>query len=77
MAEKRKKRKRKSKPAGPVSAGGGGPPSSGGVMQSIRSGFRRAAGAEQASTQPSRLSNIVWTIVLLGTVAFLLYHWYG
>lgn len=76
MAEKRKKRKRKSKSAAAPSAGGGAPPSSGGVMQSIRSGFRRAAGAEDAR-EPSRLSNIVWTVVLLAAVAFLLYRWYG
>lgn len=74
MAEKRKKRKRKSKsPA----TGGGGPPSGGGVMQSIRAGFRRAAGAEEPSKDSSRLGNIVWTILLIAAVAFLLYRWYG
>lgn len=75
MVEKRKKRKRKSK--SPASGGGGGPPSGGGVMQSIRAGFRRAAGAEEPSKDSSRLGNIVWTILLIAAVAFLLYRWYG
>lgn len=73
MAEKRRKRKRKSKSAG---GGGGGPPTGGGVMQSIRAGFRRAAGVEE-SKESSRLGNILWTLALLVAIAVLLYRWYG
>lgn len=72
MAEKRRKRKRKSKSA----TGGGGPPTGGGVLQSIRSGFRRAAGVEE-SKESSRLGNILWTLLLIAAVALLLYRWYG
>lgn len=76
MVEKRKKRKRKSKSSGAPSPGGGGAPGGGGVMQSIRSGFRRAAGAEE-SKESSRLGNIVWTIILIAAIAFFLYRQYG
>ncbi len=72
MAKQRRKRKRKTNATQASSA----PAQSGGVMQSIRSGFRRATGVEQ-SAKPSRAGNIVWTIILLAAVAVLLYRWYG
>jgi hypothetical protein len=79
MAEKRKKRKRKSKGSGDeptvgaraqVEDEGGG-----GLLQSIRSGFRQAAGVEES--KPSRASNIFWTVLLIAAAALLLYRWYG
>lgn len=89
MAQK-KRRKRKRKPSAarrgrPETEGelGVSPrapreETSGGVMQSIRSGFQRAAGAgEQVEEKPSTASNVIWGLVLLGAVAFLLYRWYG
>lgn len=77
--KKRRKKKRKGgKPAGSsASSGGGGGGGSGGVMQSIRSGFKRAAGVEESKEKPSTLSNIIWTLVLLAAVGFLIYRWYG
>ncbi len=55
-------------------AGGGG-----GVMQSLRNGFKRAAGAEDGAeeSKPSTVSNIIWTVLLLAALGFLLYRWYG
>lgn len=79
MAEKRKKRKRKSKasssspaapPSGVPKTGGGG----GGVLQSMRSGFRQVAGVEQAKGPPSKLSNVIWTILLVAAAALLVYR---
>ncbi|HEY8432642.1 MAG TPA: hypothetical protein VIL20_29930 [Sandaracinaceae bacterium] len=46
------------------------------MLQSIRSGFRRAAGVEE-SKESSRLGNILWTLLLIAAVALLLYRWYG
>jgi hypothetical protein len=71
MTKQRKKRKRRTSAtqAGETAA------QSGGVMQSLRSGFRRATGVE--ASKPSRGSNIVWTIILLVAVGILLYRWYG
>ncbi|MFK7988212.1 MAG: hypothetical protein AB8I08_19485 [Sandaracinaceae bacterium] len=89
MAQK-KRRKRKRKPSAARRARGqddgdlGVPVTQreesggGGVMQSIRSGFQRAAGAgETVEEKPSTASNVIWGLVLLGAVAFLLYRWYG
>lgn len=73
MAKKRRKRKR-----GGTSPGSrGGPRTGGGVMQGIRSGLRRAAGAGDSNEKPSTLGNVLWTLVLLAAVGFLLYRWYG
>lgn len=77
MADKRKRRKRKGAPregALPAEAaqhdeGGGG------LLQSIRSGFRQAAGVEES--KPSRASNIFWTMLLIAAAGLLLYRWYG
>ncbi|MCA9604216.1 MAG: hypothetical protein KC619_01390 [Myxococcales bacterium] len=83
---KRKKRMRKKKPADSegsaegmsttkeaVRSGGGG-----GVMQSMRAGFKRAAGVEDGPEEkPSTLSNILWTLLLLAALGFLIYRWYG
>ena len=82
MATSKKRRKKKKKgggagASGTSQGGGGGGGSSGGVMQSIRSGFRRAAGVEEAKEKPSTVSNVVWTLVLLAAVGFLIYRWYG
>ena len=64
---------RRSTPKKAAASSGGG-----GVMQSIRSGFQRAAGAgEPVDEKPSTASNVIWTVVLLAAVAFLLYRWYG
>jgi hypothetical protein len=79
MAKKRRKKRRrggKTSPK-PTSPAGGSSSSGGGVMQSLRSGFRRAAGAESSGDRPSTASNVIWTIVLVAAVAFLLYRWYG
>jgi hypothetical protein len=77
MAEKRRKRKRKTKPTSPAAppsgvpkTGGGG----GGVLQSMRSGFRQVAGVEQAKGKPSKLSNAIWTILLIAALALLAYR---
>lgn len=84
---KRKKRRPKKKSAaakakassGPstvkkaVASGGGG----GGVMQSMRSGFKRAAGVGDEAEKPSTASNLIWTLLLLAAVGFLLYRYYG
>ena len=77
MAKKRRKRKRKGgKSAGSKSSAGGGG-ASGGVMQSIRSGFQRAAGVDDSKEKPSTLSNILWALVLLAAIGVFLYRWYG
>lgn len=75
-AEKRKKRKRKSKSSS-ASGPSSGPPSGGGLLQSMRSGIRQVAGVEVKHSKPSRLSNIIWTIVLIAAVGLLLYRFYG
>ena len=82
--QKRKKRVRKKKaattePSSGMSttkesarAGGGG------VMQSMRAGFKRAAGVDDGPQEkPSTLSNILWTVLLLAALGFLIYRWYG
>ncbi len=55
--------------------------SGGGLMQSMRSGFKRAAGVGDdtggESDKPSTLSNVLWTVLLLAAVGALLYRWYG
>lgn len=76
MAKKRRKRKKKGG-SGSSSGSGGGGGSSGGVMQSIRSGFKNAAGVGESKEKPSTVSNIIWTLVLLAAVGFLIYRWYG
>jgi hypothetical protein len=79
MAEKRKKRKRKTKSPGSAQASAStGSPSggSGGLLQSMRSGFRRAAGAEEPKEKPSKLSNLIWTLVFLLAAGVLIYRWY-
>lgn len=89
MAKKRRKRKRKPTAAArrareaddsgvPTRTSSRDESSGGGVMQSIRTGFQRAAGAGEATDdKPSTASNVIWALVLLGAVAFLLYRWYG
>ena len=88
MAKKRKRTrtrapksgtKRPRRDASSSSSSGAKPSTStgGGVMQNIRSGFQRAAGAGEKEEKPSTLSNVIWTVVLLAAVAFLLYRWYG
>ncbi|HJL15594.1 MAG TPA: hypothetical protein RMH99_08065 [Sandaracinaceae bacterium LLY-WYZ-13_1] len=76
---KRKKRKRGGETSSSSKAGASKSATGGGVMQSMRAGFRRAAGAENAKgdDKPSTLSNVLWTVVLLAAVGFLLYRWYG
>ncbi|MBX3275717.1 MAG: hypothetical protein KF729_35985 [Sandaracinaceae bacterium] len=55
-----------------VRAGGGG------VMQGLRNGFKRAAGAgDENEEKPSTLSNVLWTILLLAAIGLLLYRWLG
>ncbi len=75
MAEKRKKRKRKTNKPSPTTTGGvpksGG---GGGLLQSMRSGLRQVAGVEQPQGKPSKLSNIIWTIVLVAAAALLAYR---
>ena len=82
--KRRKKRKKKTEDDGPAPSG----PSTvkyavrsggrGGVLTSMREGFKRAAGAgDEPKEKPSRLSNILWTVLLLAAVGFLIYRWYG
>ena len=82
MAKKRQKRKRK--PAGrsegaSTSSSASSASSGGGVMQSLRSGFQRAAGVGDGSPEekPSTLSNVLWALVLAAGVGFLLYRYFG
>lgn len=80
MTEKRKKRKRKSKgtaTGSTTSSTSSGTPHSGGVLQSMRSGFRRAAGAESGPQQESTLSKVVWGLVLVAAIAFAVTRWLG
>ncbi len=83
---KRKKRRAKKKSSASKASASSGPSTvkkslssggGGGVMQSMRSGFKRAAGVGDQPEKPSTASNIVWTILLLAAVALLLYRWYG
>jgi len=82
--KRRKKKKKATTDDAPASSGpstvktavrsGGG----GGVLTSMREGFKRAAGAgDEPKEKPSRLSNILWTVLLLAAVGFLIYRWYG
>jgi hypothetical protein len=71
MADKRRKRKRRGQ-----SSGGGGGSSGGGVMQSIRSGFRQAAGAE-TPPKASTTSNVIWALILAVAVGVFLWRWFG
>ncbi|MEQ8457401.1 MAG: hypothetical protein RLO52_11165 [Sandaracinaceae bacterium] len=85
MAKKRKKRKKKSgsssSTSGSTGASTGVPKtaSGGGVMQSMRNGFKSAVGAGESSKKKkdSTLSNVLWTVVLIGAIGFLLYRTYG
>ena len=85
--KKQRKPSAKKKSSGGGGGGGGGGygvskrSSGGGVMQSLRSGFKRAAGVggdeDRGEEKSSTLSNVLWTLLLLGAVAALLYKWYG
>ena len=77
VAKKRRKRKKGGKTGGSGSGGGPSASGGGGVMQSIRSGFKRAAGVEESKEKPSTLSNILWMLVLLAAIGVFLYRWYG
>lgn len=77
MAEKRRKRKRKTKSGARGEGGpGGNVRTGGGVLQSIRTGIRRATGTDDSNEQPSKLSNAIWTALLVAAVALLIYRWY-
>jgi len=73
MAKKRNKKRARKRKRGSGSSSSGG----GGAMQSIRSGFRRAAGVEKSKSGSSTVANVIWTLILLAAIALLLYRWYG
>ena len=78
MAQKRRKKRRRGGKAGARGPRADARPATGGgVMQSLRSGFRRAAGVESANDGPSTKSNVLWTLLLVAAVAFFLYRMYG
>ncbi|HHH29137.1 MAG TPA: hypothetical protein ENK57_12440 [Polyangiaceae bacterium] len=80
---KRKRRQRKKKStthkareaaSGTVGTSGG----SGGVMQSMRSGFKRAAGVgDDPGDKPSTTSTVIWALLLLVAIIVFLYRWFG
>lgn len=82
MAERRKKRKRKTKGAssgGSSQSGGVNPyeaPQTGGVLQSLRSGFRRAAGAEKPEKE-STLSKVIWGVIFAAAIGLLIARFLG
>jgi hypothetical protein len=84
--ERRKKKKRKPKSAAGeatmsspsshhIGVDPNAPAQSGGVLQSLRSGFRRAAGAEQA--KESTLSKVIWGLILGGVLIFVIGRYLG
>jgi hypothetical protein len=82
VAKERTKRKRKKKPGTSTGSSGSSGSGGGGVMQSLRSGMKAAAGVsdgegKKKDDKPSTLSNVIWGIILIAAVAFLLYRWYG
>ncbi len=81
--QKRKKRVRKKKaeaaeaPSGMSTTKESARSGGGGVLQSMRSGFKRAAGAEDGPEEkPSTLSNVLWTVLLVAALGFLIYRWF-
>jgi hypothetical protein len=42
----------------------------------LRSGFRRAVGAEESKEKPSLLSNIIWGLLLAGAAGLAIYNWF-
>ena len=83
---KPKKRRKNRRQSGKSGKGGGDggygvskSGSGGGGMQSLRSGFKRAAGAtdDDRDRGSSTLSNVLWGVVLLGALGVLLYRWFA
>lgn len=76
---KRKKRQRKpstkekEKKVAVASSGGGG------LMQSMRSGFKRAVTGDNSeeSNKPSTVSNVIWTLLFLAALGLLAYRLFG
>ena len=62
-----------SSPRSSVSASGTS--SGGGVLQSMRSGFKRAAGVEGGDKPPSKWSNVFWGALFIAALVLLYYRW--
>ena len=70
---KRKKRQRKPKAGAKEKRSTVAP--TGGVMQSMRSGFKRAVtGDNEQAEKSSTLSNVIWGIILVAALALLAYR---
>ena len=48
----------------------------GGVMQSLRQGFKNAAGAGEREEKSSTFSNVLWTVLLLAAAGVFIYRYY-
>ena len=58
-------------PSTPTATSGGG-----GVMQSMRSGFKRAAGVGEGPPQKeSTLSKIIWGVLILAAAGYVVYKY--
>ena len=79
-AKTRKKKKRKSKPAASPASMSSTKETArsegGGVMQSLRQGFKNAAGAGEREEKSSTLSNVLWTVLLLAAAGVFIYRYY-
>lgn len=75
MAQKRRKRKRKGKGS---RSSASSTQTGGGLLQGIHAGLRRAAGTDRdEKSAPSKVGNIITTVLLIAAVAMLLYRFYG
>jgi hypothetical protein len=81
MAEKRKKRKPragKRQSTAPAASTSSSAEHSGGLLQSMRSGFRRAAGVEEGpKKEESLVSKIIWGAIFVAILAFAAWRWLG
>lgn len=72
---KTKRKKRKRKPTASQKEKQTSVAPTGGVMQSMRSGFKRAVTGDHEQTQKSStVSNVIWGIILVGALALLAYR---